>query len=128
MTNRLRHLLIFIPIATLLISACASQATELPQAALQEQPVIRSSVQVSTFTPTPAPQTTPQEHRVYVVVVPFPTVTDGITSDELNRAWTQGTVPAPFRGRALYMDEPTLEAMTSLWDEPAPELVRTLPP
>jgi poly-gamma-glutamate synthesis protein (capsule biosynthesis protein) len=128
MTNRLHRLLILITIPILLFSACASQATELPSPAIHEQPAIDSSVQASTSTPTPAPQISTQAQRVYVLVAAFPTVIDGITSDELNLAWTQGTAPAALSGHALYVDQSTLDAMTSLWDEPAPYLVRTLPP
>lgn len=128
MTIRLHRLFILLSLPVLLFAACAPQPTELPPAVLPEQSVINSSVQVSTPTPIPALQTTNQEQRVYVLVAPFPTVTDGITSNELNLAWTQGTAPAALSGHALYVDQSTLEAMTSLWDEPAPYLVRTLPP
>src|SRR5215212_11735132 len=38
---------------------------------------------------------------VYALVAPFPTVTDGVTSDELKLAWTQATVPAAFSGHPL---------------------------
>ena len=58
--------------------------------------------------------------------MPFPTVTDGITSDELDMAWTQGTVPAPFSGHPLLMDEFTLDAIDRVWDTPASGLVRTV--
>ena len=125
MILRLYRLLILILIPTLLFSACASQVTEVPPV-IQEGPAIRSSVQINTFTPTPVPQTTTRSQRVYVLVAPFPTVTDGITSAELNLAWTQGTIPAAFSGHPLLMDESTLEAMTALWDEPVTGLVRTV--
>jgi poly-gamma-glutamate synthesis protein (capsule biosynthesis protein) len=108
----------------LIISACAPQAAALPPV-LQEAPQISSSVQISTFTPTPANETTDHAQRVYVLVAPFPTVTDGVTSAELNAAWTQGTVPATLSGHPLYMDQSTLEAMTTLWDAPTQGLVQT---
>lgn len=123
MTNRLYRLLILIIIPVLLFSAWATQTTESPTV-IQEQSAIHSSVQISTVTPTPAPQS--QSQRVYVLVAPFPTVIDGVTSAELNLAWTQGTVPAPFSGHTLLMAESTLAEMSSLWDEPATGLVRTV--
>ena len=30
---------------------------------------------------------------VYALVAPFPTVTDGVTFDELHLAWTEGRLP-----------------------------------
>jgi poly-gamma-glutamate synthesis protein (capsule biosynthesis protein) len=127
MIKRVDRSLIVLIVPALLLSACASQVKEAAPF-VQEEAVIYSSVQISTSTPPPAPQTTMQSQRVYVLVAPFPTVIDGVTSDELNLAWTQGTVLPAFRGHALYMDDPTLEAMTALWGKPAPSLVRTLPP
>lgn len=127
MIMRLYRLLTLILIPAILFSACARQITELPPV-IEEQPAASSSIQSSTSTPTPASQNSAQPQQVYVLVAPFPTVPDGVTSDELNLAWTQGTAPAAFGVHALYVDESTLEALTSLWDEPAPYLVRTLPP
>lgn len=106
-----------------LFSACVPQATE-PPPVIQDPPQFSPAVQLSTATPTPAKQTENRVQKVFALVAPFPTVTDGITSDELNIAWTQGSVPAPFSGHALYMDQSTLEAITSLWDAPAPGVVR----
>jgi poly-gamma-glutamate synthesis protein (capsule biosynthesis protein) len=56
---------------------------------------------------------------VYALVAPFPTVTDGVTFDELKLAWTQGTAPTPLSGHPLLMEESTLAAFTALWGEPA---------
>lgn len=126
MIMRLCRVLTLILIPILLFSACATQTTEIPPF-IEEGPASSSPIQISTITPTPAPQNIARSLQVYVLVAPFPTVTDGITSDELNIAWTQGTAPAAFQGHALYVDESTLTAMTSLWDGPAPNLVRTLP-
>ena len=64
---------------------------------------------------------------VYALVAPFPTVTDGVTFDELKQAWTQGTDPAPFNGHPLMMEASTLAAFTALWGEPANGLVQVLP-
>ncbi len=126
MTNRLHRLLILGITLVFLFSACAPQATELPPI-VREDPSANTSIQISTFTPTPAGQPTEQAQYVYALVAPFPTVTDGITSAELNIAWTLGTPPAPFSGHPLYMDQTTLDALTSLWDAPAPGLVKVVP-
>jgi poly-gamma-glutamate synthesis protein (capsule biosynthesis protein) len=64
---------------------------------------------------------------VYALVAPFPTVTDGVTFDELHLAWNEGIVPESFKGSPLLMDESTLAAFTSLWDEPSSGAVRIVP-
>src|ERR1041385_1026144 len=64
---------------------------------------------------------------VYALVAPFPTVADGVTSDELKLAWMQGTAPAPFNGHPLLMEESTLAALTALWGKPAAGSVQVLP-
>src|SRR5512138_2336100 len=63
---------------------------------------------------------------VYALVAPFPTVRDGVTLDDLQRAWSQGSAaaPAPFTGTPLLMEESTLATFTALWDEPAAGAVR----
>ncbi len=60
------------------------------------------------------------------MVAPFPTVTDGVTSEELNLAWTQGVAPAAFSGHPLLMDQSTLDVFKALWGEPAAGLVRVV--
>jgi hypothetical protein len=62
----------------------------------------------------------------YALVAPFPTVTDGVTFDELHIAWTEGTAPGAFKGKPLLMEESTLAAFTALWDEPAAGSVRVV--
>ena len=112
-------------------SACAPQSTTLP---LESEELHNVSSFVEFHTGTPAPveissktnQESSRMQRVFVLVAPFPTVTDGVTSDELNLAWTQGTAPAAFYGHPLLMDQTTLDAIQSLWDEPANGLVRTI--
>ena len=64
---------------------------------------------------------------IYALVAPFPTISDGVTFDELHIAWTEGTAPAPFNGIQLLMDESTLAAFTALWDAPAAGSVRVVP-
>ena len=56
---------------------------------------------------------------IYALVAPFPTVRDGVTSDELRSLWTSGGVP-------LLMEESTLRAFTAVWGEPASGSVRSV--
>jgi len=124
--------LLFSFIASLfLFSSCAPQATSFPPI-IEETPVISSSIQINTFTPAPVQissktnQSAAPVQRVYALVAPFPTVSDGITADELNIAWTQGTAPEAFHGQPLLMDNATLEDISMLWDAPAPGAVQVL--
>ena len=64
---------------------------------------------------------------VYALAVPFPTVKDGVTFDELHIAWTDGIAPVPFEERPLLLDESTLAAFTALWDAPAAGSVQVVP-
>jgi poly-gamma-glutamate synthesis protein (capsule biosynthesis protein) len=82
------------------------------------------SVQVNTFSK--LEQNAGQVPWVYALVAPFPTVTDGVTFEELHLAWTHGTLPDAFRGHPLLMDQTTLDAFTALWGEPASSLVRVV--
>ncbi len=63
---------------------------------------------------------------IYALVVPFPTITDGITSDELQAAWA-GDFITPFNSAPLLMDEGTLGVLTAYWGPPAPQAVQVLP-
>ena len=56
---------------------------------------------------------------IYVLVAPFPTIKDGVTSDELASLWT--SVGTPF-----LMAESTLRAFTAIWGEPASGSVRSV--
>ena len=58
---------------------------------------------------------------IYALVAPFPTVTDGVTFDELHLAWTEG---ASLNGMPLLMEDSTRAALTVLWDAPAASAVR----
>jgi poly-gamma-glutamate synthesis protein (capsule biosynthesis protein) len=126
----LYNLAAFIITFVLLLSACAPQAVSVPP--VQGSPFIRSFVETATVTLAPieissnAKQNVATNQRVYALVGPFPTVTDGVTSEELNLAWTQGIAPAEFSGHPLLMDESTLEAIKTLWDEPAGGSVKTV--
>jgi poly-gamma-glutamate synthesis protein (capsule biosynthesis protein) len=118
-----------------IVSACTPPANStLPTT--QSTPIVQSSVEFRTFTPTPSPTTAPLKiaakaqrtgvPQVYALVAPFPTVTDGVTTAELNLAWTQGTSPAAFSGHPLLMDQSTLDVLKSLWGEPASGLVEVV--
>lgn len=63
---------------------------------------------------------------IYALVAPFPTVTDGLTSQELLDAW-HGSSSGPFGGRPFLMDEATLSAFSWTWGPPAPGIVQTAP-
>lgn len=63
---------------------------------------------------------------IYALVAPFPTVTDGVTSEDLMAAW-KGASPAAFSGHPLMMADSTLRAFTAIWGEPASGAVRSVP-
>ncbi|MCP4140765.1 MAG: hypothetical protein GY755_10825 [Chloroflexi bacterium] len=63
----------------------------------------------------------------YALVAPFPTVRDGISSEELHQAW-DGNAPEPWAGSALWMAESTKKAFTAKWGETSPKQVRTADP
>jgi poly-gamma-glutamate synthesis protein (capsule biosynthesis protein) len=70
---------------------------------------------------------TPAIQWIYSLVAPFPTITDGVTSEALQSAW-QGNSVSPFNSEPLLMDESTLNILTALWGSPAPLAVQVLPP
>ena len=113
---------VFLTFVGLFLSACAPQATPTFGSQIAQESIpAESSVQV--LTPTPSPAVTPAGESVrwvYALVAPFPTVTDGVTLDELYLAWSEGTRPSTFQESPLLMDETTRAALTALWDEPAP--------
>ena len=63
---------------------------------------------------------------IYALVAPFPTVTDGVTSDELRAAWQEGTPLSTSSLSPLFMAESTLRAFTAIWGEPASGSVRSV--
>jgi hypothetical protein len=65
----------------------------------------------------------PIAYRVYALVAPFPTITDGVTHSQLLDFW-QGQDSGPFNSVPLLLDEETLTAFTALWGEPAEDSVR----
>ncbi|MBA4379832.1 MAG: hypothetical protein C0393_03970 [Anaerolinea sp.] len=67
-----------------------------------------------------------QSTWIYALVAPFPTVTDGVSADDLRRAWA-GEPGGPFAGRPLWMTESTLAAFSAKWGAPGLGSVRTAP-
>ncbi len=63
---------------------------------------------------------------VYALVAPFPTILDGVTSDDLKAAWAGEAVPA-FNGAPLLMDEGTAQLLSAYWGAPASQAVLVLP-
>ena len=64
---------------------------------------------------------------VYALVAPFPTITSGVSWEELQSSW-RGEHAGPFAGIPILMDGSTLSALSALWGEPAPDVVETHPP
>jgi hypothetical protein len=60
----------------------------------------------------------PVSQWVYALVAPFPTVTDGISAQDLRAAW-KGESHAEFDGIPLMMDESTLGVLSAYWGNPA---------
>src|SRR5512138_2406442 len=68
-------------VLALTVSACSTQTTaiHLPQTNQASLPIKAAVVQAATSTPTPAQNSQPSLQRLYVLVAPFPTVSDGVT-------------------------------------------------
>lgn len=64
---------------------------------------------------------------IYALVAPFPTITDGITSDELRAIWA-GNSATQSNNIPLLMDESTRDVLTFYWESP-PDLsaIQVLP-
>ncbi|KAF0108283.1 MAG: hypothetical protein FD146_857 [Anaerolineaceae bacterium] len=98
----------------------AALATGFPPAADPSGAAILLDVQPLTSA------TSPTSTWIYALVAPFPTVTDGVTADDLRRSWA-GEPTGPFAGRPLWMDQPTLDAFTALWGAPGSGSVQVAP-
>jgi hypothetical protein len=68
----------------------------------------------------------PVSEWVYVLVAPFPTLTDGVTGEQLLRAWQGKTGAGDLEGQPLLMAESTLEVLSILWGEPATNAVKSI--
>ncbi len=114
------RLLTYIVVTNLFFSACSTPAPTLAPPVIQDAPPAASSLQVNTATPTPAAVVIHESVPwVYALVAPFPTVTDGLTFEELQRQWTEAIAPSAFEGRPLLMDESVLATLSALWGDPA---------
>jgi poly-gamma-glutamate synthesis protein (capsule biosynthesis protein) len=71
--------------------------------------------------------TQPLARWVYALVAPFPTVSQGVTSAELQAAWEGRLVDSPFAGLPLLMDENTLGIFAEFWGSPADGAVQVVP-
>jgi hypothetical protein len=67
----------------------------------------------------------PLAYWIYTAAAAFPTVQDGITSDDLRSAWQGGKNPLG-GSQPLLMSEETREIFSVLWGEPAPGAVEVL--
>ena len=63
---------------------------------------------------------------IYALVAPFPSITDGITSETLRSAWT-GKQSSPFENVPILMDEGTYYILISEWGPPALNASYVLP-
>ncbi|HEX9617648.1 MAG TPA: CapA family protein [Anaerolineales bacterium] len=68
----------------------------------------------------------PVSRWVFAVVAPFPTIADGVSSQDLHRSW-EGEPAGPFAGEPLLVDESTYHILASWWGEPAQGAARLLP-
>jgi len=62
----------------------------------------------------------------YVLVSPFPSLADSITSQELRSFW-KGESPGLYQGKPLHISEPTMRVLSTQWGKPAPDSVEVLP-
>ncbi len=98
----------------------AVAAANVPLAASEQEATLRYGLY--------APQTSlPDTWTVwiYALVAPFPTIEDGVSSEDLRRAWA-GEQIGLFGGRPLLMDESTLAAFSGHWGPPAAGAVRVV--
>ena len=63
---------------------------------------------------------------VYALVAPFPTITDGVTSEQLHQTW-QGDPAGPFAKKPLLMEQATLDLFSLWWGPPSEGVVEVLP-
>ena len=63
---------------------------------------------------------------VYALVAPFPTISDRVTSDELQRTWA-GSPAGAFGAYPLLMDQNTLDLFSLWWGVPGDGVIKVLP-
>ncbi len=61
----------------------------------------------------------PVSHWVYALVAPFPTLSDSVLVDSVERFWKTGAAP-DVEARDLVVSPSTLELFTQLWGPPSP--------
>lgn len=123
-----RRLLLLISSCSFLLSACGAQPASASPPIPQKSLAKNSTIQRSTATSTPEVVVVHDSVTlVYALVAPFPTVTEGVSLEELKRAWVEGTAPVPFHGKPLLVDESTHAALRALWGEAASRAVQILP-
>jgi hypothetical protein len=123
-----RRSLILLTLVVLLLIACSAQPT--PNSIQVAQKSLPKSSSAQVVTPTSTSEAVfvhDSVTLVYSLVAPFPTLTDGISFEELKRAWREGIAPAPFNGHPLLMTETTRTGFKDLWGEPATSAVLTVP-
>lgn len=90
-------------------------------------PVVSDAAQATVHldvTKTQSTDTNPNSVWMYALVAPFPTITDGVTLDDLKGAWN-GSYYGVFTGHPLLMEDSTLAAFTAIWGAPAKGAVQT---
>ncbi len=60
----------------------------------------------------------PISRWIYALVAPFPTIPDGVSSQELQDSWN-GIQSGSFGGLPILMDQDTLQVLTAWWGPPA---------
>jgi poly-gamma-glutamate synthesis protein (capsule biosynthesis protein) len=74
----------------------------------------------------PAPGAMHVSNWTYVLVAPFPTLADGVASQDLLSTWA-GSPAGPFGQIPLLMEESTLQTFTALWGPPGLNVVQVTP-
>jgi poly-gamma-glutamate synthesis protein (capsule biosynthesis protein) len=62
---------------------------------------------------------------VYALAAPFPTLSDGVSAEQVRAAWA-GEGGGPFQGRPLLLEPGTLGMFTALWGAPADGAVNVM--
>ncbi|HEY5572469.1 MAG TPA: hypothetical protein VIK64_05575, partial [Anaerolineales bacterium] len=62
---------------------------------------------------------------VFALAAPFPSLIDGVRSQDILRSW-KGEADGPFAGQPLLMESRTAEIFSALWGAPAPGAVEAL--
>jgi hypothetical protein len=63
---------------------------------------------------------------LYALVTPFPTLTDYVSMDDIQKAW-RGEKTVTFTGRPLLLSPETEAVFTEIWGQPAEKGVKVLP-